>query len=143
MVEIALGLGIVLSLALTETLGVTAGGLIVPGYIALYLRVIGTFAVSLIVFGIVRLLSFRMLIFGKRRLVICLLLGFLLGALSKQYLFFAEEQLSLAAIGNIIPGLIASWMVRQGVARTISVVMITAIIVQLTLMVIGLEVPHV
>jgi len=34
-------------------------------------------------------------------------------------------------------------MVRQGVARTISVVMITAIIVQLTLMVIGLEVPHV
>jgi hypothetical protein len=84
-----------------------------------------------------------MLIFGKRRLVICLLLGFLLGALSKQYLFFPEEQLSLAAIGNIIPGLIASWMVRQGVARTISVVMITAIIVQLTLMVIGLEVPHV
>ena len=147
MVEIALGLGIVLSLVLTETLGVTAGGLIVPGYIALYLhdplRVIGTFAVSLIVFGIVRLLSFRMFIFGKRRLVICLLLGFLLGALSKQYLFFAEEQLSLAAIGNIIPGLIASWMVRQGVARTISVVMITAIIVQLTLMVIGLEVPHV
>ncbi len=68
MVEIALGLGIVLSLVLTETLGVTAGGLIVPGYIALYLhdplRVIGTFAVSLIVFGIVRLLSFRMLIFG-------------------------------------------------------------------------------
>jgi len=99
MVEIALGLGIVLSLVLTETLGVTAGGLIVPGYIALYLhdplRVIGTFAVSLIVFGIVRLLSFRMFIFGKRRLVICLLLGFLLGALSKQYLFFAEEALWL------------------------------------------------
>ena len=54
---IAIGIGMVLSLFLTETLGVTAGGIIVPGYIALYLhdpiRVIGTFIVSLIVFGIV------------------------------------------------------------------------------------------
>ena len=33
MIEIAVGLGIVLSLILSETVGVTAGGLIVPGYI--------------------------------------------------------------------------------------------------------------
>ena len=38
MVEIAIGIGIVISLVLTETLGVTAGGVIVPGYIALYLH---------------------------------------------------------------------------------------------------------
>ena len=34
--EIAIGLGIILSLFFTETLGVTAGGVIVPGYIALF-----------------------------------------------------------------------------------------------------------
>jgi len=147
MVEIAIGLGIVISLVLTETLGVTAGGLIVPGYIALYLhepyRILGTFAVSLLVLGIVKLMATRMLIFGKRRLVICILLGFLFGYLSKRYAFMMEDQTTLAAIGNIIPGLIASWMERQGVARTISVVIITATIVKLVLMVTGLEVPHV
>ena len=38
MVEITLGLGIAFSLILSETLGVTAGGVIVPGYIALHLH---------------------------------------------------------------------------------------------------------
>ena len=35
--SISIGLGMVLSLFLTETLGVTAGGIIVPGYIAMNL----------------------------------------------------------------------------------------------------------
>ena len=78
MVEIAIGIGIVLSLILTETVGVTAGGGIVPGYIALYLhepmKVVSTFGVSLIVFVIVWSLSKFMMIYGKRRLVLCLLL---------------------------------------------------------------------
>ena len=34
---IYIGIGMVLSLFLTETLGVTAGGIIVPGYIAMNL----------------------------------------------------------------------------------------------------------
>ena len=38
MAEISIGLGIFLSLILSESLGVTAGGIIVPGYIALYLH---------------------------------------------------------------------------------------------------------
>ena len=38
MVEISIGLGIILSLVLSEALGVTAGGIIVPGYIALFLH---------------------------------------------------------------------------------------------------------
>ncbi len=147
MTEIAIGFGIVFSLVLTETLGVTAGGLIVPGYIALNLhdplRVVGTFIISLIVFIIVKLLAEKLLIYGKRRLVFSLLLGFLLGYLSKQYMYFPDDQINLSAIGNIIPGLIASWMERQGVVRTISVVLITATIIQLLLMVFGMEVPHV
>ena len=35
---IAIGLGMIISLILTESVGVTAGGLIVPGYIALNLH---------------------------------------------------------------------------------------------------------
>ena len=67
--EIAIGIGIILSLVFTETLGVTAGGVIVPGYIALYLHdpkmVLGTFAISLLTFGIIKILSRFMLIYGK------------------------------------------------------------------------------
>ena len=129
MTEIAVGLGIVISLFLTETLGIMAGGVIVPGYIALYLndpmRVIGTFMVSLLAYGIVKLLSNFIFIYGKRRLVLSLLLGFLLGYLSKIY-FLGQEDINIAVIGNIIPGLIASWMDRQGVLRTISCLLYTS-----------------
>ena len=55
---IYIGIGMVLSLFLTETLGVTAGGIIVPGYIAMNLdspsRLIVTFGISLIVYLIIK-----------------------------------------------------------------------------------------
>ena len=145
MVEIAIGISIVISLVLTETLGVTAGGVIVPGYIAIYLhepiKVLSTFAVSVLVFIIVWILSHFMMIYGKRRLVLCLLLGFFLGYLSKLYFRFPVSDLDLSVIGNIIPGLIASWMDRQGVVRTLSVILVVAVIVQLVLMLFELKVP--
>ena len=57
MAEISIGLGIVLSLLLSETLGVTAGGIIVPGYISLYLhhpvQVVVTFLVAILVWGVI------------------------------------------------------------------------------------------
>ena len=143
MIEIAIGLGILLSLWFTEWLGVTAGGVIVPGYIAMYLhdplRVLATFTISILVFLIVRGLSQFLLIYGKRRLVLSLLLGFLLGYISRNYLAaqFQEQGWDFYTIGYIIPGLIASWMDRQGVWRTISVILITASIVQLAVMLIS------
>tara|TARA_Y100001958_G_scaffold159762_1_gene163084 strand:+ start:1741 stop:2187 length:447 start_codon:yes stop_codon:yes gene_type:complete len=141
MIEIAIGLGMVLSLIFTETLGVTAGGIIVPGYIALYftdpIKIVSTFLISLLTLYIVKLFSQFMLIYGKRRLVLCLLVGFLLGYLSKIYLVDLDSQYSdISVIGNIIPGLIASWMDRQGILRTISVILITSSIVAMIMIVI-------
>ena len=141
MIEISIGVGMVLSLILTETLGVTAGGIIVPGYIALYIdepiKVISTIFVSLLVFLSVKALSNFMLIYGKRRLVLSLLLGFFLGYISKLYFSNFEGTYDLSVIGYIIPGLIASWMDRQGVLKTISVIIITSSIVKLILIVIS------
>ncbi len=141
MTEITIGLGIAMSLILSETLGVTAGGIIVPGYIALYLhqplQIIITLAVALIVLVIIKVLSNFMFIYGKRRMVLALILGFLGGYISRKYIFSPINDLSLAVIGNIIPGLIASWMDRQGVTRTISVIMVTAVIVKLAIMLIA------
>ena len=142
MIEIAIGLGMVLSLIFTETLGVTAGGIIVPGYIALYftdpIRIFSTFSISLLTLYVVKGFSQFMLIYGKRRLVLCLLIGFLLGYLSKIYLINIDSYYSdVSVIGNIIPGLIASWMDRQGILRTISVILITSSIVAMILIVIS------
>jgi len=143
MIEIAIGLGIILSLWLTEWLGVTAGGIIVPGYIAMYLhdplRVLATFTISILVFLIVKGLSTFLLIYGKRRLVLSLLLGFFFGYISRNYLAVEFQVMGwdFYTIGYIIPGLIASWMDRQGVVRTLSVITITASIVQLAVMLIS------
>ncbi len=47
----SIGLGLALSLAFSETLGLAAGGMVVPGYMALMihhpLRIVGTILVSL------------------------------------------------------------------------------------------------
>ena len=149
-VGIAIGLGMVLSLFLTETLGITAGGLIVPGYIALHfdqpINIIITFLISILTVGIIKLLSNMMLIYGKRRLVLCLLLGFLFGYIFRQennsegmFSFIASYHTyyDIDVIGYIIPGLIASWMDRQGIAKTISVILITSSIVAMILIIIS------
>ena len=137
---IYIGIGMVLSLFLTETLGVTAGGIIVPGYIAMNLespeRLIITFGISIITFLIIKSLSQFIMVYGKRRLVLALLIGFLLGYLtrSENNLVSSLSELDFVVIGNIIPGLIANWMDRQGVLRTICTVLITAGITKLFIM---------
>ena len=140
MVEISIGLGIILSLVLSEALGVTAGGIIVPGYIALFLhqpiQVVSTFTVAVIVLIIIKLLSRVMFLYGKRRIVLALILGFFFGYLSRIIYIDTVNINSVAVIGNIIPGLIANWMDRQGVIRTLSVVLLTAVIVKLMVMII-------
>ena len=141
---IFIGVGMILSLFLTETLGVTAGGIIVPGYIAMNLdnpyRIIITFSISILVYLFVNILSKFILVYGKRRLVLSLLLGFLFG-----YFVRSEENIlsnlldtNLIVIGNIIPGLIANWMDRQGVIRTISTILITASVTKLFIMTVSI-----
>ena len=141
---IYIGIGMVLSLFLTETLGVTAGGIIVPGYIAMNLenpeRLVITFGVSIITFLLIKLLSQYIMIYGKRRLVLALLIGFLLGYLSRSENMITAGlgTTDFIVIGNIIPGLIANWMDRQGILRTICTVLIIAGITKLCIMTISM-----
>tara|TARA_B100000029_G_C17575584_1_gene958046 strand:+ start:356 stop:832 length:477 start_codon:yes stop_codon:yes gene_type:complete len=135
---IAIGLGMIISLFLTETIGVMAGGIIVPGYFALYLQnpiqIITTFFIGIVTYYIIYFMSKYLLIYGRRRLILCLLLGFLIGYILR--LIIMDMNLDINYIGFIIPGLIASWMDRQGVIRTISVILIVASIVHLFLILI-------
>ncbi len=143
-IGIAIGIGMCLSLFLTETLGVTAGGVIVPGYIALYMhepfKIFITFSIAILVVLIIKILSNFIFIYGKRRLVLSLMLGFFLGYLSKIYFdpeTYTFMNFDLSSIGNIIPGLIASWMDRQGTIKTISVIAIIAVSTRLIMIIIS------
>ena len=140
MVEAAIGLGLLISLLFSETLGLAAGGMVVPGYLALMvhepLRIAGTLACALLTLGSLKLLSRYMLIYGRRRIVVAILLGFVFGSLSRDLLLirFHDVPLDLRTIGFVIPGLIANWMERQGVLQTLCVMTTTAVLVRLLLM---------
>jgi poly-gamma-glutamate biosynthesis protein PgsC/CapC len=141
MVVECIGLGLLLSLLFSQLIGFTAGGMVVPGYIAIYLheplRVLGTIIVALTTFFIVKLLSNFIFIYGHRRIMITVIIGFLLGNFSQEFLEIKMFQISveIQSIGHIIPGLIANWMERQGIIPTLCIMLTTAAIVRLLLII--------
>lgn len=143
MVEAAVGLGVILSLLFSEMLGASAGGIVVPGYIAMYLHrptlIIGTIAVSLLTLILIKIISSFSLLYGKRRMVLSILIGFILGWATRNIIFVNVTiyDLKMQSIGYIIPGLIANWMERQGVFRTIFTMIIAAVLVRLALIIIS------
>lgn len=139
----SIGLGLVLSLASSEILGIAAGGMVVPGYVALMmhepLRIVGTIAVALATLGILAIIKRYTFVYGRRRIVFTVLIGFLLGWVSRDYLVIHTHgtDLEFHSIGLIIPGLIANWMDRQGVIPTITMMIITATLVRLILVLVS------
>src|SRR5262249_5111819 len=111
MVEEAVGLGLVISLIFSETLGVAAGGMVVPGYLALMIhqpmRVLGTVAAALATLGTMTILSRYMLIYGRRRIVVAVLIGFAVGGLTRELfpMYVEGTGLDLRVVGYVIPGL--------------------------------------
>jgi poly-gamma-glutamate biosynthesis protein PgsC/CapC len=135
----AIGLGLVVSLLFTEAVGFAAGGFVVPGYIALYLdrpfQVLGTVIAALLAFIGLKVCGRFFLIYGRRSLVLAVLLGFIFGALTARIptLAFASFEAGFASIGFIIPGLLAYWMSRQGVLQTLAAMIVASVLVRLTL----------
>lgn len=136
MVEVAITLGLVLSLLAYEGFGLAAGGLVVPGYIALQLgspeRLAGVFVVAIVTSLILRLISRYTFVFGRRQLVLCVLVGCVLSIASRNFLRFdiALGTLELYAVGWVVPGLIANWFLKQGVVRTLCTILVTSTLVR-------------
>lgn len=127
-------LGIVVALVFTGMTGLYPGGVIVPGYLVLFFdhpaRIAATWIVALLTFFVYRLISGRLLLFGRRRFVFILLLGgfwtFLWLRILPSYL---PRSVEFRVIGWIIPGLIANHFDRQGVLlTTASLVTVTVFI---------------
>ena len=137
----AIGLGLVASLLFTEAVGFAAGGFVVPGYIALFLdhplRLLGTVIAAVAAFACLKVVGRFLIIYGRRSLVLAVLLCFTFGHLTSRIpdLGILPGDYEFAAIGYIIPGLLAYWMSRQGIFRTLAAMLVAAVLVRLSLIV--------
>ena len=146
LLAVAIGIGLAVSLVFSELFGLAAGGMVVPGYIALYLHrpldVLLTLVAALVSYFIVYLLANVIIIYGKRRTVLMILVGYLVRMLMDSFAdgavgnFGGLTSVEVSVIGYIIPGLVAIWIDRQGLAETISTLLTASIVVRLLLILI-------
>lgn len=132
-------LGVIVSIVFYELTDITPGGLIVPGLMVAYigqpLRMVYTLLIAIAAFYIVKLLSRKFLIFGKRRFVILIVISFVLHVLFN--LLFGAFSLDLTSIaismvGYTVSGIIANNMFKQGVVKTGVSLAVVVCIIQLT-----------
>ena len=157
MVEIltvAIGIGLAVSLLFSELFGLAAGGMVVPGYFALFLdqpvNIILTLLASLATYSVVHLLSTFVIVYGRRRTVLMILVGYIVRLLFEFLPLEMLQSIELLAkdqptdvlvpvyqvIGYIIPGLIAIWIDRQGLVETLSALMAASVAIRLILILI-------
>lgn len=142
LLPLSIGIGLVVSLLFSEVFGLAAGGMVVPGYIALSLNnpldLALTLGAAFVTFAIVHALGSVMIVYGRRRTVLMILVGFLVGVVFRSFITVPIEQIAdadISTIGYIIPGLIAIWMDRQGFTETLSSLLTASVVVRLILII--------
>ena len=137
MLTAALTIGIVVSLVLTEVIGLSAGGIIAPGYVALLLdrpaALAGFLLVAAASYGIVRALSMVLMLYGNRRFAVAVLAGLTLSVGAQWASLSAPIYVEWVGLGLIVPGLLAHQFDRQGVLPTLAMLAIAAPLVRLIL----------
>lgn len=134
--------GILAGLLTYEFLGLSAGGIIVPGYLALLvaqpLRLAVLLIVAFMVWGLYRLAGRWIILFGRRRLVFMSLASILAGlAVESASAHGLLGPLPWQVFGFIVPGLLANDFERQGVPKTLAAVAIAMAGVYLVMRVTG------
>ena len=133
--------GVAISLIFAELTGLSPAGLIVPGYIALSMqtphRVVYTLAVAVAAWGCARLLSRWMILYGRRRFAVLVLLAFAIDtAVSSLGLLPYDPGL----IGVLVPGIMAQEMEKQGLVKSLLSLAVVVGILVLIMMWQGMQV---
>jgi poly-gamma-glutamate biosynthesis protein PgsC/CapC len=149
-------IGIVVSMIFYERELLSPGGVVVPGYTALFLItnpiiVVYTLLIALLTGLIIKKASRISILFGRRRFAVTMLLALslsvaanlLFGLLAGPFPFLFTGPYSyqgFQVIGIIIPGLIANELHRQGVVPTLAtlgvVSVITAVLLYIVVMIV-------
>jgi poly-gamma-glutamate biosynthesis protein PgsC/CapC len=126
-------IGLIIAVIYVEIMDIYPGGIIVPAYVALYLdqplRVLATILIAFLSLYTYKILARYLILFGKRRFVMLVLLG---GLWAQIWFFllphFFADPLGLRAIGWIIPGLLANNLEKQKIVPTLASMFTVAII---------------
>lgn len=128
-------LGVIISLIYTEITGLSAG-LIISGYLVLNLqnpgRIVCTLVVALAAIGLCRLLARGLILYGRRRFAVLILLAVSLSAAAS-----AWDLIPVSALGIVLPGLIAREFDRQGILNTLLSLAVTTALTALCLLLLG------
>lgn len=138
MLQQAIGLSIILGFISTELLGLFTGGLVSAGYLAFFLeqpyRVASTLVLSLVVYGLTKLIGKAVILYGRRRFMLTVILGILLGWVYESHAYYLNGiSQDLRIIGYMIPGLLANDMCKQSAWRTVLMAMVCALLIRLIL----------
>jgi poly-gamma-glutamate biosynthesis protein PgsC/CapC len=142
LLPLSVGIGLAVSLLMTELFGIATGGLIVPGYFALSLtrplHIVSTVVAALVTYVLVHSMSSILIIYGRRRTALMILVGYLIGFAARWTTAHAAPGAEgLDVIGYVIPGLLALWLERQGIIETLSALVTASVIVRLVLILVA------
>jgi len=125
-ITIVIILGIVFSLLFTEITGVLPAGLVVPGYLTLLIKqpqaIFLTFFISILTYLIVYFgVSKVTILYGKRKFTAMVTVAIVLQIILHAILpFFDYGNIAgFAAVGIVVPGLLANTIQRQGLTTTV------------------------
>jgi len=134
-------IGLVVGFLFYELVGISPGGVVAPAYLALFIyqpqRILVTILLSLLVFVIIRFLMSHLVLYGRRKFLLAILISFFLKLLlENQIQAIPVLNFSIESIGYIIPGLIANEMSRQRVVPTLlGLGIVTLLVFQVSLII--------
>jgi poly-gamma-glutamate biosynthesis protein PgsC/CapC len=139
--EIAIAIGIAVSILFYEKQNLVPGGVIVPGYVALTLdrpyMLLSTFAAAIVTLFLIKWLSSYLVLFGRRKFSLMMLLSFAVGWALQSFVAVVLTAWQVPSVGPtaifqvigfIIPGLVANSMERQGITKTMYALTVVAVI---------------
>lgn len=129
-------IGILISIIFYELTDVSPGGIIVPGLLVTYInsieRVVFTVIIAFLTFLIVKLLSKYVLVFGKRRFALMIIVSIFLSIIFELITHaLSGYLLSVSIVGYTIAGLIANDFYKQGVKKTLPALAICVCLLEL------------
>ncbi len=134
----AMCLSLVAALLSFEVVGLSPGGLIVPGYLALLAgRPMALAAVavsSLVVLVATKGMARQVILFGRRRFVLMVLTGVVcLRGIEMGFALLPAGPVEVQGLGYLVPGLIANDMEKQGILPTLLMTVLASAAIRLVL----------
>ncbi len=136
-------LGVLIGLLYFEFFKIFPGGLIAPGFCALFilepLVLINLLAVVCIVLAVMWLLSFHLVLFGRRALCFAVILGYLCSWIFHElFSIFPPQSAGVFLLAFLVPGEIAHECRRQGAVPTLVALLAVVLVIRVLLLAGGL-----